>query len=61
MWLGFAFILNLFVHMHDAVAVPQFLREGEGEKVSFETGCPGSRGWSNFGLRWTRGVGGLEN
>ena len=35
------------------------LRErGEG---SFEIGRPRSTGWKNFGRRWTRGVGGLEN
>ena len=28
---------------------------------SFEIGCPSSRGWKNFGHRWTRGLGGLEN
>ena len=27
---------------------------------SFEIGCSRS-GWRNFGRRWTRGVGGLEN
>ena len=28
---------------------------------SFEIGRPRSRGWINFGRRWTRGVRGLEN
>ena len=27
----------------------------------FEIGRPRSRGWKNFGCRWTREVGGLEN
>ena len=31
------------------------LRWGEG---SFEIGRPSLRGWRNFGLRWTREVGG---
>ena len=33
-------------------------REGGG---SFEIGRPSSKRWKNFGLRWTWGVGGLEN
>ena len=32
-----------------------------GEGCSFELGRPTSRGWKNFGRRWTRVVGGLEN
>ena len=28
---------------------------------SFEIGRPRSRKWENFGCRWTRGLGGLEN
>ena len=28
---------------------------------SFEIGLPRSRGWKNFGHKWTRGVGGPEN
>ena len=28
---------------------------------SFEIGRPRSKKWKNFGYRWTRGVGGLEN
>ena len=28
---------------------------------SFEIGRPRSRRWKNFGLRWTRGMRGLEN
>ena len=28
---------------------------------SFEIGRPGSREWKNFGRRWRRGLGGLEN
>ena len=27
----------------------------------FEIGSPRSTRWKNFGCRWTRGVGGLEN
>ena len=34
---------------------------GEGVVVSFETGRPRSRRWKNFGCRWARGAGGLEN
>ena len=37
-----------------------WLSFGEGGG-SFEIGFPRSRGWKNFGGRWTAGVGGLEN
>ena len=33
----------------------------ERESGSLEIGRSRSRAWKNFGLRWTRGVGGLEN
>ena len=36
-------------------------REGEGGGGSLEIGRPRSRGWKNFGRRWTGVVGGLEN
>ena len=32
-----------------------------GEGGSFEIGRPRSRGWKNFGRRWTRGVRFFEN
>ena len=32
-----------------------------GSSPSFGIGCPRSRGWKNFGRRWTRGVGCFEN
>ena len=32
-----------------------------GGSGSFEIGYPNSRGWNNFGRRWMRGLGGLEN
>ena len=35
-------------------------RQGAGGE-SFEIGGSSSRGWKNFGRRWARGVGGLEN
>ena len=52
--------------MHGAVVVPLFAgegRKGVGEGVGgpFEIGRPRSRGWKNFGRRWTRWVGVLEN
>ena len=32
-----------------------------GERGLFETRRPRSRGWKNFGRRWTMGMGDLEN
>ena len=36
-----------------------WLSFGEGEAF-FEIGRPSSRGWNNFGRRWTKGTG-IEN
>ena len=36
-------------------------RGGGGGGGSFEIGNPKSRGGNNFGRRWMRGLGGLEN
>ena len=51
--LGLIFVFILFVHMHGAVVIPQFV--GEGVMVSFKIGWPRSRGWKNFRRRWTGG------
>ena len=52
-WLGFVFVLVLSVHMHRAVLFYSLLeRLWQGP---FKTERPRSRGWTNFGRRWTMG------